>query len=91
MTIPVTPTRKPIEVKLVADNNDVTKQLVILGVSALISVGILLLQRKMMAPDTLITMKMRCYLWLQDYADERAKYWHTVAGKAATAYLDSRP
>ncbi len=91
MDTPTTTIRPPVQVHLVTDGSDMTRQLVVLGVSAALSIGILLLQRKLMGPDVLTTLKLRVLLGVQDYADGRITYWQRIAGKAATMYLDSRP
>lgn len=81
---------KPIDVRLVTAEGDITKQLVMLGVSAVAAIGIMYMQQKMSGPDAFLSAKMRVLHNVQEYADSRARYWHTISAKATTLYLESR-
>jgi hypothetical protein len=90
-TVTETSINEPIQVRIIPETGDIRKQLIFLGISAVAAVGMIWLERKLSGPDAFLTMKMKGFAAVQDYADKRAAFWHDVARRAANAYLDSRP
>lgn len=90
MTNPIT-TDAPVRVKVVTDGSAIREQLVIGALSVGAGVLVIWLQRKMSSPDFFLSLKMRVLLTVQDYSENRAKYWNKIGSAAARAYLDSRP
>jgi hypothetical protein len=89
-TTPNTTTKPPLDVRLVVDNKDIKRQLIILGISAVATVGMLYMQRALSSPDAFLTLKMRGLASIQTYADSRAKFWNDLSAATAKVYLDSR-
>ena len=86
-----TTTTNPLDVRIVTDNKDIKRQLIILGISAVATVGMLYVQRALSGPDAFLTLKMRALTTIQTYADSRARFWNDLSAAAAKVYLDSRP
>lgn len=81
-----------VKVKIVPDDASeiIGKQLIGIGVAIIATVVLVYVQRKAMEPDFFLSLKMRGLNSVAQYADHRAKFWHDVANKASTLYLDSR-
>jgi hypothetical protein len=84
-------TTNPLDVRIVTDNKDIKRQLIILGISAVATVGMLYVQRALSGPDAFLSIKMRVLAGIQTYADGRIRFWNDVSAVAANAYLNSRP
>jgi hypothetical protein len=80
----------PVRVQLVTDSKEIQKQLVLISLSLAAAVAVVWIQRKMSGPDVFLTTKMRLLVVVQNYADERAKFWNDVSAQASKVYLDSR-
>jgi hypothetical protein len=85
----------PIRVKIVPDEITIDgKKIVLTLVSLGITFGsmalLVYMERKLSGPDVFLTMKMRALHGVQEYADNRARFWHGVSARATDAYLASR-
>ena len=85
----------PIRVKLVPDEividgKKIMLTLVSLGITFGSMALLVYLERKLSGPDVFLTVKMRTLHELQEYADNRARFWHGVSARATDAYLASR-
>jgi hypothetical protein len=62
-----------------------------LGIAAGLTVGLVILQRKLSGPDSLTFVKMRLLAEVQEIADGQARMWLDVSDRAGRLYLSSHP
>ena len=82
---------EPISVKILPAEINVSNEITSFIITAASVIALVLIQRKLHNPDTMIQLRMRTSLAIYRFADEQAQFWHKVSARATDAYLASRP